>query len=148
PEDRYQTISEFRKEYLDGVGKQLNNDTKEKYIPKTTLVEKKDALELAVTNCKLGKYKLAEKILQTEIVNGNVSSDLVLQLAFVYFKTGRRFDALKTVRNIDISEVEEARKENLMITIQELKARILFSLKKYEEALDIYRDIVKQKPNS
>lgn len=148
PDNRYQTINDFRQDYIEAVSKQLQQDTREKYIPKATLVEKRDALELAITNCKLGKFKLAEKILQTEIANDNDYPDLVLQLAYVYFKTDRRFEALKTLKSINVREVEETRQENFMVSIQELNARILFSIKKYEEALDLYKILVKHKPAS
>ncbi len=148
PEDRYQTIFEFRTDFKEAVNTQMKQETSGNYVPKTTLVEKRDALELAITNCKLGKFKLAEKILQTEIANGHVYPDLILQLAFVYFKTNRRFEAIRTLENINTGEVEETRRENFNISMNELKARILFSIKKYEDALQIYQQLVQQRPDS
>ncbi|WP_342556967.1 protein kinase [Lysinibacillus sp. FSL P4-0201] len=148
PKIRYQTVHDFRYEFKQAVQKQLQQDTTERYVPKTTLVEKRDALELAITNCKLGKFKLAEKILQNEIANGHVFPDLLLQLSYIYFKTDRRFEALKMLNDISTNEIEEARRENLLFSLEELKARILFSLKKYEEALQIYQRLVQQKPDS
>jgi serine/threonine-protein kinase len=124
PENRYQTVIELRNDFKEAVVKQLQQETTERYVPKATLVEKRDALELAITNCKLGKFKLAEKILQTEIANGSVYPDLLLQLAFIYFKTDRRFEALKMLESINVNEVEETRRENFIILKNELKARV------------------------
>lgn len=148
PDNRYQSVTELRNDFKEAVDKQLQQETTEKYIPKATLVEKRDALELAITNCKLGKFKLAEKILQTEIANDHVYPDLLLQLSFIYFKTDRRFEALKTLDNINVKDVEETRKENFITSMNELKARILFSIKKYEEAQKIYQQLVQQQPKS
>jgi serine/threonine protein kinase len=148
PENRYRTITEFRGGFKEAVDKQLHQEPTGKYLPKTTLVEKRDALELAIINCKLGKFKLAEKILQTEIANDRVYGDLLLQLAFVYFKTDRRFEALKTLDSIKINEIEETRRENFLISLKELEARILFSIKKYEEAQNIFQQLVQKHPNS
>lgn len=148
PKNRYQSVSEMREEFKEAVAKQLKQDTVPKYVPKTTLVDKRDALELAITNCKLGKFTLAEKILQTEIANSHSYPDILLQLAYVYFKTERRFDALKTLDNIDVNEIEETRKEKFTTSLNDLRARILFSIKKYEEALKIYMELVEKQPSS
>jgi len=148
PEERYQTVTELRNDFKEAVEKHLQQETTEKYVPKATLVEKRDALELAITNCKLGKFKLAEKIIQTEIANDHIYPDLLLQLSFVYFKTDRRFEALKTLADININNVEEVRKENFITSLNELRARILFSIKKYEEAQKIYQQLVLQQPKS
>jgi serine/threonine-protein kinase len=146
PEKRYQTITELRQDFKEAVNKQLHEDTTKKYIPKATLVKKRDALELAITNCKLGKFKLAEKILQTEIANSHVYPDLLLQLAFIYFKTERRFEALKTLDSINVIDLEATRRGNFITSMDELKARILFSIKKYEKAQKIYQQLVQQQP--
>ncbi|MGG0857563.1 protein kinase domain-containing protein [Metabacillus fastidiosus] len=148
PEKRYQTVTELRNDFKRAVEKHLQQETKEKYVPKATLVEKRDALELAITNCKLGKFKLAEKILQTEIANDHAYPDLLLHLSFVYFKTERRFEALKTIDSINVNAVEETRKENFITSLKELKARILFSIKKFEEAQKIYQQLIQQQPKS
>lgn len=148
PEKRYQYVTELRIDFKKAVKQQLQQDKVGMYVPKTSLVEKRDALELAIINSKLGKFKLAEKILQTEIANEHIYPDLLLQLSYVYFKTDRRFDALKILESININDVEETRKDNFITSMSELKARILFSIKKYEEAQKIYYQLVQKKPNS
>ncbi|MBM7649035.1 serine/threonine-protein kinase [Bacillus ectoiniformans] len=148
PDERYQTVVELRNDFKRAVEKHLLQETTEKHVPKSTLVEKRDALELAITNCKLGKFKLAEKILQTEIANDRIYPDLLLQLSYVYFKTDRRFEALKTIEDINVRAVEETRRENFTTSLRELKARILFAIKKFEEAQKIYQQLVQQQPDS
>ncbi|MDR7074150.1 protein kinase domain-containing protein [Fictibacillus barbaricus] len=148
PEDRYQRVAELRKDFKRAIEEHLHQEAREKYVPKATLVEKRDALELAITNCKLGKFKIAEKILQTEIANDHVYPDILLQLSYVYFRTDRRFEALMTLDKINVYDVEETRRENFSTSMQELKARILFSIKKYEEAQKIFQQLVQQQPKS
>jgi len=58
---RYQNVQEFRIDFQEAVNEQFQHVSETKYVPRTTLADKKDALELAISNCKLGKYKLAEK---------------------------------------------------------------------------------------
>ncbi|MGD6818303.1 tetratricopeptide repeat protein [Metabacillus sp. 113a] len=73
---------------------------------------------------------------------------MLLQLSFVYFKTERRFEALKTIDSINVNAVEETRRGNFIVSLKELKARILFSIKKFEEALKIYQQLAQQQPIS
>ncbi|WP_145986162.1 hypothetical protein [Ureibacillus thermosphaericus] len=87
PEIRYQSVTDFRTEFKKAVDEHLKEQQVEKFIPRATLASKRDPLELAMLNCKLKKFTLAEKILTTEITNGNTMPEILLQLAYVYYST-------------------------------------------------------------
>lgn len=138
PLKRYQNVQEFRIDFREAESVQFKQVSDIKYVPSSTLADKKDALELAINNCKLGKYKLAEKILMTEISNGHILPEIMLQLAYVYYKTTRRFDALNVLEDINADNIELVRQEGFKEALNYLKARILFDNKQYEQALKLF----------
>jgi len=146
PLKRYQNIQEFRINFREAVNEQFKQVNEIKYVPKATLADKKDALELAISNCKLGKYKLAEKILMTEVSNGHTLPDVLLQLAYVYYKTDRRFEALRILDKINMDTIELARQESFGEALIYLKARILFRNKQYEQSLELFYQLHEKYP--
>lgn len=146
PLKRYQNVQEFRGALTHAINKQFKDISETKYVPRTTLADKKDALELAISNCKLGKYKLAEKILDAEVSNGQKLPEIMLQLAYVYFKTERRFDALRILDEINVAAIEEVRQEGFSEALAYLRARILFDNKQYESALNLFSQLHRKHP--
>ncbi|GFZ93798.1 hypothetical protein GCM10008018_45290 [Paenibacillus marchantiophytorum] len=148
PLKRYQNVHEFRSAFKDAVNEQFKQVSETKYVPRATLADKKDALELAISNCKLGKFKLAEKILLTKVSNGHKLPEIVLQLAYIYFKTDRRFDAIRILDEINITEIESVRQEGFTEAHHYLKARIVFEIKQYEQALKLLKWLCEKNPKS
>ncbi len=148
PEIRYQSVTDFRTEFKKAVDEHFKQQQVEKFIPRATLANKRDPLELAMMNCKLGKFTLAEKILKTEITNGNTLPEISLHLAYVYYKTGRLFEALRKIENIESTVIEETRQESFDTAVKNLKARIFIAIKKYEEALRLYEELYQKEPGN
>lgn len=147
PLNRYQNVREFRIAFSDAVNEQFKQVSETKYVPKTTLADKKDALELAISSCKLGKYKLAEKILVTEVSNGHKLPEIMLQLAYVYFKTDRQFEAIKILNQINVESIEALRQDSFYEAFVYLRGRILFKNKQYEEALKVFEWLHEKYPS-
>jgi hypothetical protein len=63
----------------------------------------------------------------------------MLQLAYIYFKTDRRFDAIRILDEINITEIESVREEGFTEAHHYLKARILFEIKQYEQVLKLLK---------
>jgi serine/threonine protein kinase len=141
PEMRYPSIIDFRTDFKKAVTEHFKQQQAGKFVPRVTLANKRDPLELAIMNCKLGKFTLAEKILATEITNGNTLPEILLQLAYVYFKTNRLFEALRTIESIEGIAIEATRQESFDMAVQNVKARVFLEMKKYEEALGIYQKL-------
>ena len=146
PLKRYQNVQEFRNAFCEAVKEQFKQVNETRYVPRTTLADKKDALELAISNCKLGKYKLAEKILITEVSNGHKLPEIMLQLAYIYFKTDRQFDALRILDEINVDGIESVRQEGFSEALTYLRARILFKNKQYEQALKLFNRLHEKSP--
>lgn len=148
PEIRYQSVTDFRTEFKKAVDEHLKEQQVEKFIPRATLASKRDPLELAMLNCKLKKFTLAEKILTTEITNGNTMPEILLQLAYVYYKTDRLFEALRQIENIEGVAIEDTRQESFATAVKNLNARIFLAMKKYEEALRLYEELYQKEPGN
>lgn len=141
PKRRFQTVSEFRRAFGEAMEEQAQQVVLEKTVPVIPPKKTRDALEIAVINCKLKKYSLAEKVLREEIANGNELPDILLQLAYVYYRTGRLFDGLNLLQRINMHNIEDSRLNSFKDTYYYLIARVLFAMKRYEEALRTYRTL-------
>ncbi|MCZ0755607.1 protein kinase domain-containing protein [Anoxybacillus sp. J5B_2022] len=148
PEIRYQSVTDFRAEFKKAVDEHFKQQQGEKFIPRATLANKQDPLELAILNCKLKKFTLAEKILVTEITNGSTVPEVVLQLAYVYYKTGRLFESLRKIEEIERTTIEDTRQESFTTAVKSLKAKIFLAMKKYEEALHLYEELHQKEPKN
>ncbi|MEH7372488.1 protein kinase domain-containing protein [Priestia megaterium] len=149
PSKRYQTIRDFCEAFSQAVECETTKVVMiEKEVPFVSVTKTRDTLEIAQTHCRVGKYNLAESILIQELAHENGLPDFQLQLAFVYFKTNRLYDAFNVVNNIEPDQVEDFRKESFKDSLYYLKGQILFELKQYEEALKVYRTLYQINPEN
>ncbi|XP_046384994.1 signal recognition particle subunit SRP72 [Ischnura elegans] len=65
--------------------------------------------------------------------NTKLSSGLVFEKAYCQYRLNQPQEALKTINNVAA----------LTLKLKELKSQILYRLERYEECLDVYRDIIK-----
>jgi len=141
PEERYQNIKEFRNE-LDNAF----NSWGENILTYTKNVEpeiiSEDWLENIMIFYKEKEFKKAELLLENEIEIGNNSQDIIYHLAYVYLKQERFYDSLNKLKQVDLLKVEDIRREGFLDNVLYLKARLYFELKRYEEARDIYINLV------
>lgn len=147
PEMRFQYIDKLRQSII-----KARDKGEVRLAPRIVPVQPprrtRDALEMAMLHCQLKRYDLAEKVLQQELGNGNQLPDLVLQLAYVYYCTGRFFEAVKLLENIDIHNVEPNRRAGFASKLDYLKARVEFALKHYEVALGLYQKLYSNDPEN
>ncbi|MFW6029048.1 MAG: protein kinase domain-containing protein [Halanaerobiales bacterium] len=138
PAGRYQNIKDLKKDLKEAITvgdrKVKVKDYKFEKTPKDWIEE--------VTNLYKGeKWKEAEALLKQQKLDGNLSSDILLHLAYVQYKMDNFYNSLDLINKIDLSNVENIRqgvfKENLLF----LKARVYTKLKKYEEALYLYQQL-------
>lgn len=141
PEERYQNIKEFRNE-LDNAF----NSWGENILTYTKNVEpeiiSEDWLENIMIFHKEKEFKKAELLLENEIEIGNNSQDIIYHLAYVYLKQERFYDSLNKLKQVDLLKVEDIRRDGFEDNVLYLKARLYFELKRYEEARDIYINLV------
>lgn len=148
PEHRYRSISDFRTAFSEAVQEGLDTPSEQISVPVTLPKKSRDPLELAIINCRLKKYSMAEKILMQEIASGNKMPELLLQQAYVYFKTDRLFKALDVIESIKLKDLEESRQSSINDSLLYLKAQILFELKQFENALRAYENLYQNSPEN
>ncbi len=147
PKERYQNIKEFRNE-LD----KAFNSWGESILTYAKNVEPEikssDWLENVMVFYKEKEFKKAELLLENEIEIGNTSQDVIYHLAFVYSKQGRFYDSLNKLNEIDLSKVEDIRREAFEDNILYIKARLFFEFKRYDEARELYKKLVDNNPDN
>ncbi|URZ04231.1 tetratricopeptide repeat protein [Clostridium felsineum] len=87
-------------------------------------------------------------ILKNEYENGNKSQDILYHMAYTYYKEGRFFDSLDTLKKIEINEVENIRRTAFEDDFLYLNGRVLFELKRYEEAIKFYKKLKERNPEN
>lgn len=145
PEMRFTSIDDFR-QAIRKARDAADVPFTPRIVPVIRPRKTRDALEMSMLQCQLKKYDLAEKVLQQELANGNQLPDLLLQLAYVYYRTERLFEAVKLLEDIDTNSVESSRRIGFISKFDYLKARVEFALKHYEVALGLYQKLHKDTP--
>lgn len=146
PVERYQNVLEIKKD-LENIFNEnnklisyINNVNQEIY--------EKDWIEGIIGFYKKSEYNKAELILKNEYENGNKSQDILYHMAYTYYKEGRFFDSLDTLRRIEISEIENIRRNAFEDDLLYLNGRVLFELKRYEEAIKFYKKLKERNPEN
>lgn len=145
PEDRYQNIDAFKQDIIDRVLKKKEKDSSSS----TQIVEKptgNDWLQNVINLYHGNQFQQADKILRFEKENGNTSQDLIFHMAFVYYRMERFYDSLSEIEKIDLDKVESIRREGFKDNVYSLKAKIYLELKKYEEAMMLYKLLTDKNP--
>lgn len=94
------------------------------------------------------EFKKAELLLENEIEIGNISQDVIYNLAYVYSKQGRFYDSLNKLKEVDLLKVEDIRRDGFKDNVLYLKGRLYFELKRYEEARNLYKKLVDNNPEN
>jgi len=146
PEERYKNVFEIKKD-LENTFNENNNLISHSKNVKQKIYEK-DWIESVINFYKNSEYDNAELILRNEYENGNKSQDILYHMSYTYYKQGRFFDGLDTLKRIEISKVEGIRKNAFEDDFLYLNGRILFELKKYDEAINCYRKLKERNPEN
>lgn len=139
PSERYQSVSEIKKDLKD-----IFNEDNSKVIYSSkfkALSRNTDWMENVIGLYKEKNFREAELILKNEYDNGNTSQDIMYHIAYTYFRQDRLFDSLETIEKINSNRVEDIRRENFKEDLIYLKARVLFELKRYEESIEHFKEL-------
>ena len=138
PEDRYQNVDDFKEDIIQRVlkKKDLAKSSVIKIVEKTSTT---DWLQKVITLYQSNHYGEAEKLLQYERDNGNDSQDLIYHIAYTYFYQKRYYCSLIEIEKVNIDRVEAIRREGFKDNLYSLKAKIYMELKKYDDAMMIYK---------
>lgn len=147
PEERYQNIREFRGE-LDKAFNSWGENILTYAKNVEPEIKSRDWLENVMAFYKEREFKKAELLLENEAELGNTSQDIVYHLVYVFLKQGRLYDSLNKLQEIDLSKVEDIRRDAFEDNILYLKARVYFELKRYDEARDLYKKLVDKNPEN
>lgn len=140
PEERYQNICDIKKDIE--VALSYDNSDKISYSNNIKpVLDSKDWIESVIKCYKENEYNKAETLLKNESENGNKSQDVLYHTAFTYYKQERFFDCVKVLDKIDITYVEDIRRKSFEEGYLYLKARVFFELKRYDEAISIYKEL-------
>lgn len=140
PEERYKNILEVKKDLQSAFENENKNIISYRENIKSE-VENKDWIEATITFYKNREYDKAELLLKNEYENGNKSQDVLYHMSYTYYKQGRLFDSITTLESIDIDQVEFIRKEAFEDEFIYLNGRVLFELKRYDEAIKCYKKL-------
>ena len=146
PEERYKNVFEIKKD-LENTFNENNNLISCSKNVKQEIYEK-DWIESVIGFYKNSEYDNAELILRNQYENGNKSQDILYHMAYTYYKQGRFFDGLGTLKRIEISKVEGIRKNAFEDDLLYLNGRVLFELKKYDEAIKCYKKLKERNPEN
>jgi tetratricopeptide (TPR) repeat protein len=146
PEERYKDVVEIKKDLENTLTENTNLISYSKNVKQA--VNKKDWIESVITLYKDSEYGDAELILRNEYENGNKSQDVLYHMAYTYYKQGRFFDGLDALKRIEISKVEEIRKNAFEDDFLYLNGSVLFELKKYDEAIKCYKKLKERNPEN
>lgn len=145
PEDRYQNVDDFKEDIIQRVlkKKDLAKSSVIKIVEKTSTT---DWLQKVITLYQSNHYGEAEKLLQYERDNGNDSQDLIYHIAYTYFYQKRYYCSLIEIEKVNIDRVEAIRREGFKDNLYSLKAKIYMELKKYDDAMMIYKYLSNKNP--
>lgn len=146
PEERYKDVVEIKRDLQDNFNKNNNIISYSNNIKQE--IYEKDWIEGVIGFYKNNEYNNAELVLKNEYENGNRSQDISYHRAYTYYKQGRFFDSLDVLNNIDISKVENIRKSAFEDDFIYLKGRVMFELKRYDEAIWCYDKLKERNPEN
>lgn len=146
PKERYQNVLEIKRD-LENIFNENNNLISYSKNVNQEIYEK-DWIEGVIVFYKKSEYDKAELILKNEYENGNKSQDILYHMAYTYYKEGRFFDSLDTLKKIEINEVENIRRTAFEDDFLYLNGRVLFELKRYEEAIKFYKKLRERNPEN
>ncbi|WP_271715370.1 serine/threonine-protein kinase [Anaeromicropila herbilytica] len=136
PEERYKNVFEVKRDLENTFNENNNLIYYSKNVKQETY--EKDWIEGVIGFYKNSEYGNAELMLRSEYENGNRSQDILYHMAYTYYKQGRFFDGVDTLKRVELSKVEEIRKNAFEDDLLYLKGRIFFELKKYDEVIKCY----------
>ena len=145
PEDRYQNINAFKEDIIERV---LNKN----FILKSSSVKTiertsgEDWLQKVITLYHENHYTEAENILKYERNNDNSSQDLIYHIAYSCFYQRKYYESLNEIEKINIEKVESIRRDSFKDNIYSLKGKIYIELKKYDDAMMIYKYLSNKSP--
>lgn len=145
PEDRYQNINAFKEDIIERV---LNKN----FILKSSSVKTiertsgEDWLQKVITLYHENHYTEAENILKYERNNGNGSQDLIYHIAYSCFCQRKYYESLNEIEKINIEKVESIRRDSFKDNIYSLKGKIYIELKKYDDAMMVYKYLSNKSP--
>lgn len=145
PEERYQNVGEVKRDFKNVLKNENSNIMSFSENVKLDY-NNTDWIEMVIRYYKNKELSKAELLLKTEYENGNKSPDVLYHTAYTYYQQGRYFDSIGVLNNIDIREIEDIRREALEDNILYLKGKLFFELKKYDEAVKVYKNLVLRNP--
>ena len=146
PEKRYKNIIAIKRDLENTLDENNNLISYSKNFKQETYG--KNWIEDAICFYKKNQYDKAELILRNEYENGNKSQDILYHMAYTYLKQERFFDSLDTLKKIKINEVEGIRKNIFEDEFLYLNGRVLFELKRYNEAINCYKKLKERSPEN
>lgn len=145
PEERYQNVREIKRNFEE-VLRDKSADIVSYNERAEVRYEGTDWIEKVILYYRNKEFDKAESLLKTEYENGNKSADVLYHIAYTYFQQGRYFESMDVLNGIDIKEIEDIRKEALEDNLLYLRGKLFFELKKYEEAVKVYEELVSRNP--
>lgn len=145
PEDRYQNINDFKKDIIERV---LNKNfalmsSSVKTIERTS---GEDWLQKVITLYHENHYAEAENILKYVRTNGNGSQDLIYHIAYSCFCQKKYYESLNEIEKINMDKIEAIRRDSFKDNIYSLKGKIYIELKKYDDAMMVYKYLSNKSP--
>lgn len=146
PEERYKDVFEIKRDLKNTFNENNNLISYSKNIKQE--IYEKDWIDGVIGFYKNNEYDNAELILRNEYENGNKSQDILYHRAYTYYKQGRFFDSLDALKNIKISKVEGIRRDAFEDDFIYLNGRVMFELKRYDEAIGCYKKLKERNPEN
>ncbi|SKB73119.1 Tetratricopeptide repeat-containing protein [Acetoanaerobium noterae] len=149
PEERYLTVQDLE----DDIRKAITEKNKtlvlyERSKDLTDKVKDRDWLDILISYYNKDDYESAELLLKNKIENNVKIPDVYYHLAYVYVKQGRYYDALKHIKLVNVSDIENIRQDAFEDTVNYLKARIYLELKEYDKSIHLYDQLVNKNPEN
>lgn len=147
PEERYKCVKDVKVDFESALT--TKNDSIISY--KTNSMEKyksENWMESVISKYKDNNYDDAELLLKTEYENGNKSTDIIYHMGYTYFKQGKFFDSINLLNNINLNDIESIRREAIQSDIIYLKGKICIELKRYDEAIKLFQNLLKGNKNN
>lgn len=145
PEDRYQNVEDFKDDIIQRV---LNKEDSSgsSVVKVTESSSNKDWMQRVIKLYHENCYEEAEKLLRYESEEGNNSQDLIYYIAYACFKQKRYYDSLNEIEKINLDKIEAIRRDGFRDSTFFLKAKIYIELKKYDEAMMLYKFLSNKNP--
>jgi serine/threonine protein kinase len=147
PLHRYKTVSEVKEELFLAL-KEDNNKILSYNNNIKPQIEGKSWIEAVISFYKSHEYKKAELMIKHEIENGNKSQDVLYHMAYTCYLQKSYYESLAILNNININLLENIRIDAFEDNILYLKGKVLLELKRYDEAIVLYRKLVDKNPDN